>query len=125
MHPKSPKWLDDIATAGAYIVQFSASSSFADYERNRMMRQAIERNFTIIGEALSRLERIDPQTAGRISRNREVIGFRHRLVHGYDDIDNEQVWTYIQSSLPILLREVEQLLREAEEEFPDQEQSIH
>jgi uncharacterized protein with HEPN domain len=77
----------------------------------------VERNFQIIGEALRRLERSDPTTAARISDYRAVIGLRNRLVHNYDDIDNEEVWQIIQHFLPILRRETELLVQEAEDDW--------
>lgn len=113
MHPKSPKWLDDIAHSCTYIAEATGGASEVDYRRNRPMRQIVERNFEIIGEALLRLERTDPETASRISDYREIIGFRNRLAHNYDDIDNPQVWDIIQNFLPNLRAEVEVLLEEA------------
>ena len=114
MHLKSPKWLDDIADASAYIMSEAAGRTLADYEENRRLRYAIERSFEIIGEALLRIERSDPETAARISDYRKIVGFRNRLAHGYDDLDNAQVWEIIRTFLPILRQEVEHLLGEAE-----------
>jgi uncharacterized protein with HEPN domain len=91
MHPKSPKWLDDIADACAFVLEITANVTVVDYASDRRLRQAAERNFQIIGEALRRLERTDPASAARIPDYRAVIGLRNRLVHNYDDIDNEEV----------------------------------
>ncbi len=44
------------------------------YRRERLLRQAIERNFEIIGEAMNRLAQHDPDTAGRISKHRRIAG---------------------------------------------------
>lgn len=115
MHPKSPKWLEHIADAGAFILQVTDGRSLAEYEADRLLRSAIERQFEIIGEALLRIERTDPETAARISDYRKIVGFRNRLIHGYDDVNNQQVWEIIESFLPILRQEVERLLKEAEE----------
>jgi uncharacterized protein with HEPN domain len=115
MHPKSPKWLDGIADARRYIMSEAAGHALADYEGNRRLRYAIERSFEIIGEALLRIERTDPGTAARISDYRKIVGFRNRLAHGYDDLDNPQVWEIIQTFLPILRQEVELLLAREEE----------
>jgi uncharacterized protein with HEPN domain len=114
MHPKSPKSFEDIATACANIVTWTADSSLADYEADVFLRSAVERNFEIIGEALLRLERTDPATANRISDYRKIIGFRNRLAHGYNDIDNQQVWEIAREFLPVLRSEVEALLNEVE-----------
>ena len=77
---KSPKSLDDVAHACALILQETAGTTLAEYERDRRLRPAIERNVEIIGEALIRLERTDPATAARISDYRKIIVFRNRLV---------------------------------------------
>lgn len=70
MHPKSPQWLDDIADAGAYIIEVTREATFDELTTNRMLRQAVERNFEIIGEAFLRIERTDPETAARIAEYR-------------------------------------------------------
>ena len=120
MDPRSPRLLEDIAAACAFVVASTANVTAADYAANQLLRQAMERNFEIIGEALIRLERIDPRTAARISDYRSVVGFRNRLIHGYDRINQARVWEIIQAFLPVLHRQVEGLLREAESEFNDE-----
>src|SRR5215213_5345194 len=116
MHPKSPRWLEDISEACAFIVETSAGRELADYENDRLLRSAIERNFEIIGEALIRIERTDRPTTERISDYRQIIGLRNRLAHGYDATDHAIVWQTIQGSLPVLKGEVEGLLGEASTE---------
>ena len=80
MHPKSPRWLNDIATRCAFIQEVTADRSLADYEADQLLRAGIERTFEVIGEALLRIERTDPATTARITDYRRVIGFRNRLV---------------------------------------------
>lgn len=77
------------------------------------MRQVVERNLGIIGEALFRLRDIDPETAEQITDLHQIIGLRNRLAHGYyEDIDDSLVWRAVQESLPILRADVETLLPE-------------
>ncbi len=52
----------------------------------------MERHFEIIGEALNRLAKLDPDTAGRITDAAQIIAFRNVLIHGYDAIDDSRVW---------------------------------
>lgn len=66
MHPRSPKLLEDIHDAAAFIREVAQGKALTDYQRDRMLRQAVERNFEIIGEALKRLAQHDPQTASAI-----------------------------------------------------------
>ena len=113
MQPKAPKLLEDIRDAAAFIGEVVRGKGLADYERDRLLRQAIERNFEIIGEAMNRLAQHDPDTAARISKHRRIIDFRNLLIHGYDLIDHRLVWSTIDEEVPVLLAEVEALLRTA------------
>ena len=51
MSPKTPKLLEDIRDAAAFIRETVRGRGLDDYQRDRLLRQAIERNFEIIGEA--------------------------------------------------------------------------
>lgn len=48
-----------------------------------MLRLAVERAFAIIGEALSRLTKLEAALAGRISEHHRIIAFRNILIHAY------------------------------------------
>jgi uncharacterized protein with HEPN domain len=72
----------------------------------------VERHFEIIGEALNRLNRIDPDTAAQITDAAQIIAFRNVLIHGYDAIDDSRVWDGIQHSLPALHSQVTELLKD-------------
>lgn len=111
MQPKAPKLLEDVRDAAAFIAEATQGKSIDDYGRDRLLRQAIERNFEIIGEALNRLAQHDPVTAAGISKQRQIVGFRNVLIHGYDLIDHRVVWSTIEEEVPALLAEVAALLR--------------
>ena|SRR5438105_14135208 len=106
------KLLLDVREAGESILQHTAGRSLAEYAADRFFRRAVEREFEIIGEALNRLERLDPATAGQISELRRVVDFRNRIIHGYDTVDDTVVWGIIEKHLPILVQEVIKLLEE-------------
>lgn len=110
MHPKAPKLLDDIRDAAAFIAEATAGRSEASYTDDRVLRQAVERSFEVIGEAVKRLAQIDPATASQISHHERMIAFRNVLIHGYDLIDDALVWSTVQHQLPVLLAEVAALL---------------
>ena len=40
---------------------------------------------------------------------RQIIATRNRLIHGYLGIDNDTVWSIIQSDIPELLKQLAQL----------------
>jgi hypothetical protein len=72
-----------------------------------MLRAAVERQFEIIGEALSQLARLDESLASRITDHRRIIAFRNILIHGYTDVDDRLVWDIVSTKLPLLRREVD------------------
>jgi uncharacterized protein with HEPN domain len=91
------------------------AQTLKDYTGERLLRQGIERNLQINGEAVGRLRRDDPQTADRLTEHERIVGFRNVLVHGYDLVDDRIVWDTIKNNLPVLLSEVEELQQELEE----------
>lgn len=75
---------------------------------NITIKRAVESEFEIIGEALVRLNKVTPNI--EISSKRRIIDFRNLLIHGYDGIDDVQVWAVIQNNLPLLEKEIEGLM---------------
>ena len=112
MPPKAPKLLEDIRDACAYILSVTADQSLESFRSNRMLFQAVERNFEIVGEAIGRLARVDPKAAEKLGEFAQIISFRNMLIHGYDQIDQEVVWDVIRTDAPLLLSRVEQCLKE-------------
>ncbi len=89
------KYLYDIQYAIGLLREFTGDKMFADYERDTMMRSAVERQFEIIGEAMAQLAKLDSALASRISKYQRIIAFRNVLIHGYADVDNRLVWDVI------------------------------
>lgn len=112
MNNRTKKLLFDVLESARSIREWSRNRTFAEYEADRQFRRAVEREFEIIGEALRQLTREDPETATQISQLRQIVGFRNRIIHGYDTIDDATVWGVIDGHLPALLAEVEVLLQE-------------
>ena len=110
--PEICKLLHDIQQACQRLGEFTGGKSVEDYLSDAMLRSAVERQFEIIGEALNQLLGRDEATAFRITDHRRIIAFRNRLVHGYATIDDEVVWGILETSLPRLRDEVDELLGE-------------
>jgi uncharacterized protein with HEPN domain len=94
---------------------------FDDYATDRMFKYAVERAFTIIGEALREATKIQPDLASRVTGHRRIIDFRNVLVHGYATVYDEGVWRIIEQHLPILLAEVRALLVSDDPSSPEPE----
>ena len=98
------------------VSQFIEGKSFEEYERDIMLRSAVERQFIIIGESVNLLSKADPEAMSRITDYRRIIDFRNRLAHVFYDTDNGVVWNIVTNHLPILRAEVTELIREYEED---------
>ena len=81
---------------------------FEEYESNSMLQDAVERNIEIIGEAMNNLLKMEPSI--NISSARRIVDARNKIIHGYDEIENVQIWGIIINSLPVLKKEVKQYL---------------
>ena len=112
MRLESKKYLFDVKQAADLLAEFTRAKSFEDFQSDPMLRSAVERQFEVIGEALSQLAKLDHDTADLISDHRRIIAFRNILIHGYAQIDHRLVWGVLDSKLPTLSREVEKLLQE-------------
>jgi len=108
------KYLFDIREAGDLITGFTEGKTYADFHADRMLRSAVERQFEVIGEALNQAIRCEPSLGGTITDASRIIAFRHRLIHGYATVSDEVVWGVLETSLPVLLREVNRLLADAD-----------
>jgi len=104
------KRLWHIMGAGTTIAKWTRERTFDEFLGSQMLRSAVERQFTNVGEALRVALRADPTLANSISDTAAIIAFRHMLVHGYSAINSEFVWVIIHDRLPLLLDEVRLLL---------------
>lgn len=105
-------YLWDVQPAADTIGRFIGGLDEVGYTGNALVRSAVERQFEIIGEALNRLAKTDPNLARRVPHLRDIIGFRNVLVHGYATIEHARVWRIAETQLPALHDAVSALLAE-------------
>jgi uncharacterized protein with HEPN domain len=112
MDIKIKTWLVDIHQSIVEIFLFLGDSrDFIVYKSDLKTKKAIERNLEIIGEAVSRILKEDNNFQLKNAKN--IIGTRNRIIHSYDNISDEVIWTIVCRELPDLKIQVEELLREA------------
>jgi uncharacterized protein with HEPN domain len=113
MQPKTPRYLFDIRQACERLLRFTSGKSLHDYNRDDMLRSAVERQFEIVGEALNQMLALEPSLEDRVTASRQIVAFRNRLIHNYWAISNDVVWGILEADVPVLGREVDALLAEA------------
>ena len=106
-------YLWDIADSCKAILEFTKDSSISDFEENRMLRRAVERELSVVGEAVSQSTRHFPNLEESIGPARQIVGFRNRIVHEYAEVDTDIVWAIVQNEVPRLLEKSEALLEES------------
>ena len=81
---------------------------FIAYQNDLKTKKAVERNLEIIGEAVDRIVKEEPNFV--IDQAKSIIGTRNRIIHSYDNISDEVIWSMVVRDLPKLKVQVEQFL---------------
>ena len=112
MQREAPAYLRDVIEACDAIDSVLSGVEFDEYHATRMLRSSVEREFTIIGEAVAVLSRTEPQLFARITNGRRIVDFRNQLTHAYLQVDDRIVWLIARNDVPLLRAECEALLAE-------------
>ena len=108
---KQQKLLRDIIDCINHIENYLGPNKIYEiYENSMLLQDAVERNIITIGEAMSALLKLNSQI--EISNSRRIVDARNKLTHGYDEIENVQIWNIIINHLPKLHKEASILLNE-------------
>ena len=104
------KHMQDILTAIEEVESFFGDKPklFEDFYSNLCLRRAIERNIEIIGEAMNRILKADKNIA--ITNSRKIVDARNYIIHGYDSLSADILWSMVVNHLPRLKDEVTALL---------------
>lgn len=95
--------------AARKAVAFLADGAVTDIEQDEKLALALVRLIEIIGEAAKAVS----DTTRAANPNlpwREMAGAPDRLIHGYYDVDLDQVWTIVSQDLPALVAQLEEIL---------------
>lgn len=82
--------------------------NFFVFQKDIKTRKAVERNIEIIGEAMDRILKINPEI--EITDSRKIVDTRNRIIHGYDSVSADVLWLVATKYLPVLEIEVKKLL---------------
>ncbi len=103
-------WLSDIKQAIIEINEFLPDKKdFFQFQKDLKTKRALERNIEIIGEAANRILKKQPEI--KITDIKKIIDTRNRIIHGYDSVSDDIIWSIIVKNLPKLENEINDLLR--------------
>jgi uncharacterized protein with HEPN domain len=99
-------WLFDVIQSITEIESYfqDRPKKFEEYSKDIKTKRAVERNIEIIGEAMSRILKKDPDF--EIENAQKIIGTRNRIAHGYDKISDDLIWSIVINHLPKLKTEI-------------------
>jgi len=100
--------VQDMVDAAHKVFKYTEGMSFEGFLEDEKTKDAVIRNFEILGEASIRMNEdyksLNPQIDWKTIR-----GFRNRIVHDYMGVDYEIVWEIIQTDLEELLFQLKKL----------------
>jgi uncharacterized protein with HEPN domain len=103
---KDAALLWDIKTASLDIIEFTSETSFHEFESDKMMRYAVERQILVIGEAAKGISSSLQERTPDIPWS-TIIAQRNILAHEYGEILVERVWRVVKEHIPKLLIQIE------------------
>lgn len=110
MDDQVKKSLEDILNSISHIELFCASrpKEFKAFCEDLCFRSAVQWEIAIIGEAMNRVLKINPDIP--ITSARRIVNTRNYLIHGYDSLREDLIWAIVINHLPLLKSEINQLI---------------
>jgi uncharacterized protein with HEPN domain len=104
-------WLFDIFQSIEEIESYFKDSpkEFRSFLNDIKTKRAVERNIEIIGEATNRILKKDNNF--KLEHAQKIIGTRNRIIHGYDKVSEDLIWSIVINHLPKLKSEISEILK--------------
>ncbi len=105
------KYLYDILQAISEIemAQERFGRMYDTFENDVVFRKFVERNIEIIGEAMNRVLKIQPEIG--ITSARKIVDTRNYVIHAYDSLKPDILWAIVINHIPRLKTEICQLIK--------------
>ena len=104
------KHLIDVLNAINEVESFFADRPklFQEFQNDMLRQRAVERNIEIMAEAINRILKANPEF--QLTNAKAIINTRNRVIHGYDSVTTQFLWSLIMKHIPALKNDVENLL---------------
>lgn len=102
-------YLEDILVSAAKVQRYTNGLSFEDFLVDELVFDAVVRNLEIIGEAA---KNVPQEVRDRYPdvQWRRIAGLRDVLAHAYFSLEAIALWDIVQDGIPLLVKQVEQIL---------------
>lgn len=106
---RDPASLWDMREALVRILRYTAGKTLDDLSRDELLTDGVIRQFTVLGEAASRISTTLRSRTPEIPWQR-IVGLRNVVVHQYDRVILRELWDIVTDQVPSVLRRIEDLL---------------
>lgn len=96
----------DMLDSARAIMEFLQGRRYEDLLSDRILRNAVERNLEIIGEAARHVSIVTRGEHLEIPWS-SIIGLRNVIAHEYGEIEYEKIWIVCMIRLPELIGQLE------------------
>ena len=107
-------YLQDIVEATDRIASYIEGATRDEFEADQMRIDAVIRNLGIIGEAVKNIPDSIRERYPSVAWH-NIAGLRNRVIHVYFNVDMDIIWDVVQSKLPPLRTQIQQLIKERSE----------
>lgn len=106
MNPKTAKYLEDMLNSISEIEMALErfGKRYDTFCSDIVFRRFVERNIEIIGEAMNRILKIEPSID--ITHSRKIVDARNYVIHAYDSLKPDILWSIVINHLPKLKTEI-------------------
>ena len=104
-------YVDDMISFAEKVIDYTECFNQSKFVHSGLNYDATVRNIELIGEAATHIPE-EERSAHQNIPWRQIIAMRNRMIHGYLGIDNDTLWSIIETDIPALLLELRLLQQE-------------
>ena len=104
-------YLKDILEYMDRVEEYIQNLDYESFKLDRKTADAVIRCLEVIGEAVKHI----PDEIRRKYPSvpwRDIAGMRDRIIHGYFEVDCQQIWLTVMEDIPALKPQIEQILED-------------
>ena len=104
-------FINDILECIERIEKYVSGLSYDDFIKDDKTKDSVVRNLEIIGEAANQIP-MDIRERYKDIPWAQIVGLRHRLIHGYFVIDYDIVWNIIDKEIPDIKIKIKEIFKD-------------
>jgi uncharacterized protein with HEPN domain len=100
----------DMKEACEDIIEFTEGINYHQFEKNKLIKFAVERQLLVIGEAANHVSSKCREECKEIEWSK-IIGLRNIIAHDYGDILTVRIWKIVSENVKDLVKMLESKLK--------------